>query len=51
MVVGFPAGEVPRDDRVVATGMVRTIVPVLVVIIELIFWTGAEVFRAELWKV
>lgn len=45
-MVGFALAEAPRDDKDVATGIVRTIVPVLVVM-AFKFWTGAEVFRAE----
>lgn len=48
MAVGFPLAEAPRDKEV-ATGMVRTIVPVPVVM-ALRLWRGAGVFTAEVWK-
>lgn len=44
--MGFPLPEAPRDDKDVATGMVRTIVPVPVVM-ALRLWIGAGVFPAE----
>lgn len=48
MAVGFPLAEAPTDKEV-ATGMVRTIVPVPVVM-ALRFWSGVGVFTAEVWK-
>lgn len=46
MVVGFPLAEAPREDKEVATGIVRTIVLPLVVM-ALRLWRGAGVFKAE----
>ena len=49
-MVGFAPAEAPREDKDVATGIVRTMVPALVVIV-IRFWSGAEVFRAEVCRV
>lgn len=49
-MVGFPLAEAPRDDKDVATGIVRTIVLALVVMV-LRLWSGAEVFKVEFCKV
>lgn len=46
--MGFPLAEAPRDDKDVATGIVRTIVLALVVMV-LRLWSGAEVFKVELF--
>lgn len=46
MVVGFPPAEAPSDDKDVATGIVRTMVPALVGMVVRL-WSVAEVFKAE----
>lgn len=48
-MVGFPLAEAPREDKEVATGIVRTIVlPLVVLAVRL--WRGAGAFKVEFCK-